>query len=65
MKGNTTIGLIASLLVLFGQLIFFIILAFVTNEWSYVMWSFMVSMMAGLPLLIISLRAKKKEKQLM
>lgn len=33
---------------------------FFTGEWCYVMWSFMVSMIAGFPSMINTWRAQKK-----
>ncbi len=34
-----------------------------TGEWQYVMWSFMVSMVCGVPSLIMNWQAQKKANQ--
>ncbi|WP_270181246.1 hypothetical protein [Alkalihalobacillus sp. CinArs1] len=64
MKENLTLAWIATWFALVGQLVFFIIVASFTSEWRYVMWSFIVSMMAGVPCLIQTLRAQKKRNNL-
>ena len=59
-KENLTLAWIASWFALVGQLAFFIVVAFFTGEWGYVMWSFVVSMSAGLPSLIYTWQAQKR-----
>lgn len=60
MKENLTLAWIAAWFALVGQLVFFIIVALITGEWRYVMWSFIVSMSAGVPSMIFTWRAHKK-----
>lgn len=61
MKQNLKLAWVASLFALVGQLLFFIGVAYVTGEWRYVMWSFMVSMMVGVPSIINTWRYHKRE----
>ncbi|MCA0987405.1 hypothetical protein [Guptibacillus algicola] len=60
MKENLKLAWIAAWFALVGQLFFFIVVASITGEWRYVMWSFLVSMMAGVPSMIFTWRAQKK-----
>ncbi len=60
MKENLAAGWIAAWFALVGQLIFFILVALYTGEWRYVMWSFIVSMAAGIPCTILVWQAQKK-----
>ncbi|MGF3104755.1 hypothetical protein [Rossellomorea sp. DUT-2] len=60
MKENMKLAWIASWFALVGQLIFFIGVATFTEDWRYVMWSFMVSMAAGVPSMIRTWLAQKK-----
>ncbi|MGD6846619.1 hypothetical protein [Rossellomorea aquimaris] len=60
MKENMKLAWIASWFALVGQLAFFICVALFTGDWRYVMWSFMVSMAAGVPSMIRSWLAQKK-----
>ncbi len=43
---------IASWLALVGQLIFFMEVALLTGDWRYMMWSFMISIIVGMPSII-------------
>ncbi|WP_377890214.1 hypothetical protein [Alkalihalobacillus sp. R86527] len=60
MKENLKLAWIAVWFALLGQLVFFVGVATFTGEWRYVMWSFLVSMMAGVPSMIITWRAQKR-----
>ena len=60
MKENLKFAWIASWFVLVGQLVFFIGVSIFTGEWRYVMWSFIVSMSAGIPKMINTWRTQKK-----
>ncbi|MFJ5562444.1 hypothetical protein [Lysinibacillus xylanilyticus] len=60
MKENLKIAWIASWFALVGQLAIFIGVAIFTTNWRFVMWSFMVSMMIGVPSMINTWRAQKK-----
>lgn len=60
MKENLKFAWIASWFALVGQLVFFIGVSIFTGEWLFVMWSFMVSMLAGVPSMINTWRAQKK-----
>ncbi|MFG6494812.1 hypothetical protein P8610_05600 [Fictibacillus sp. UD] len=60
MKENLLAGWIAAWFALVGQLVFFTIVATYTGEWRYVMWSFIVSMAAGVPSMIHVWQAQKK-----
>ncbi|WP_226673818.1 hypothetical protein [Rossellomorea aquimaris] len=62
MKENLTIAWIASWFALLGQLLFFICVALYTGESMYVMWSFMVSMSAGVPSVIRTWQAHKRRQ---
>ncbi|MFC0189424.1 hypothetical protein ACFFJY_14060 [Fictibacillus aquaticus] len=59
MKENLTFAWVAAWFALAGQLLFFIGVAIYTGEWRYVMWSFIVSMAAGVPSIIHVWKAKK------
>ncbi|ELK46536.1 UNVERIFIED_CONTAM: hypothetical protein N8J90_11970 [Halobacillus marinus] len=52
MKENMTFAWIASWFALVGQLLFFLIVSLLTGNWMYAMWSFVVSMAAGVPSMI-------------
>ncbi|WP_053217192.1 hypothetical protein [Virgibacillus senegalensis] len=60
MRENLRFAWIASWFALVGQLVFFIVIAYFTGEWRYVIWSFMVSMLAGVPSMITTWQAQKK-----
>jgi hypothetical protein len=60
MKGNLRFAWIATWFALLGQLIFFLVVSIFTGEWRYLMWSFMVSLLAGVPSLIDTRQAQKK-----
>ncbi|MGG0657501.1 hypothetical protein [Rummeliibacillus pycnus] len=60
MKENLKIAWIASCFALVGQLAIFIGVAIFTTNWRFVMWSFMVSMIAGVPSMIIGEHRKKR-----
>lgn len=62
MKENLTLAWIASWFALVGQLAFFIVVAIITGEWRYVMWSYIVSMTAGLPGMIYTRQAVMRAK---
>ncbi|GMK37518.1 hypothetical protein PCCS19_05720 [Paenibacillus sp. CCS19] len=59
MKENLKLAWIAVWFTLVGQLALFVGVSIVTGEWRYGMWSFMVSMLAGVPSLILTLQARK------
>jgi hypothetical protein len=59
-KENLKLAWIASWFALVGQLVFFIGVALFTEDWRYVMWSFMVSMAAGVPSMMSTWLAQKK-----
>jgi len=61
MKENLKLAWIASWFALVGQLVYFIGVSIYTGDWRYVMWSFMVSMIAGVPSMI---RTVQKQKEL-
>ncbi len=61
MNENLKFAWIASWFALAGQLILFIGVALYTGDWRYVMWSFMVSMSAGVPSMIHTWKSQKKE----
>ncbi|MCA1065788.1 hypothetical protein QTG56_22145 [Rossellomorea sp. AcN35-11] len=63
MKQNLTLAWIASWFALVGQLVFFIGVALITGEWRYVMWSFVVSMSAGVTGMIYTWQAQKKKNE--
>lgn len=50
----------ASWFALVGQLVFFIGVSMFTGNWRFAMWSFMVSMLAGVPSMIRTVQAQKK-----
>jgi len=50
---------IASWFALVGQLLFFIGVSVLTGDWRYAGWSFMISMLAGVPSMINTWRAQK------
>ncbi|MGM0751565.1 MAG: hypothetical protein ACQET6_06500 [Bacillota bacterium] len=60
MKQNLRLAWIASWFALVGQLVFFIGVSLFTGDWRYVMWSFIVSMMAGVPSMIRTWQEQKK-----
>ncbi len=64
MRENLRFAWIASCFALVGQFVFFICVALLTGEWHYVMWSFLVSMMAGVPSMISTWQAQKKRNTL-
>lgn len=63
MKENITFAWIASWFALVGQFVFFIGVFLFTGEWRYLMWSFIVSMSAGIPSMIHTRRAQQKVKR--
>lgn len=60
MKENLKLAWIASWFALLGQLVLFIGVSIFTGDWRYLMWSFMVSMAAGVPSMINTRKAQKK-----
>lgn len=60
MKENLKFAWIASWFALVGQLVFFIVVSVITGDWRFVMWSFMVSMLAGVPSMIRTFQSQKK-----
>jgi hypothetical protein len=60
MNKNLKFAWIASWFALVGQLLFFIGVSVLTGDWRYAAWSFMISMLAGLPSMINTWRAQKK-----
>lgn len=60
MKENLRFAWIASWFALVGQLVFFLGVSIYTGEWRYLMWSFIVSMSAGLPSIINTWQAQKR-----
>ncbi|MGP4074713.1 hypothetical protein [Halobacillus sp. K22] len=63
MKENLTYAWIASWFALVGQLIFFLGVSLFTGEWRYIMWSLLVSMVAGVPSMIWTSFAQKQADQ--
>lgn len=60
MKENLKLAWVASWFALVGQLLIFTIISLVTGDWRYVMWSFMVAMLVGMPNIIRTWQAQKK-----
>ena len=60
MKENLRFAWIAIWFALVGQLLFFIGVSLWTGDWRFLMWSFMVSMMVGIPSYINTSNAQKK-----
>lgn len=60
MRENLQLAWIASWFALVGQLGLFIVVAVITGDWRYIMWSLIVSMMAGVPAMIQTWRAQKR-----
>ncbi|GLB60129.1 hypothetical protein [Cytobacillus sp. NCCP-133] len=60
MKANLKFAWIVSWFALVGQLLFFIGVSLYTGDWRYAMWSFMVSLLAGVPSMINTWQAQKK-----
>ncbi|MBD3919971.1 hypothetical protein H8B09_14500 [Paenibacillus sp. PR3] len=60
MKENLRMAWAAAWFALVGQLSVFVVLSILTDEWRYAMWSFMVSMMAGVPGIIVTWQAQRK-----
>ncbi|KWU63903.1 hypothetical protein [Priestia megaterium] len=52
MKENMMFAWIASWLALAGQLVFFMGVALFTGDWRYMMWSFTISIIVGIPSII-------------
>ena len=63
MKENLKFAWFASWFALVGQLLIFTIISLITDDWRYLMWSFMAAMMAGVPSMIHTWQAQKKVKQ--
>ncbi|NGP46701.1 hypothetical protein G4V62_17760 [Bacillaceae bacterium SIJ1] len=63
MYKNLKSAWILSWFALVGQLVFFIGVSIFTGDWRYVMWSFMVSMIAGVPSIFNTWRLQKKRAQ--
>ncbi len=59
MKENLKRAWILSWFALLGQLVFFIGVSLLTENWRYVMWSFMVSMIVGVPSIIRTYKSQK------
>jgi hypothetical protein len=64
MKGNITLAMSASLLVLFGLPIIFLVVSLLTGEWRYLFYSLPSSFCAGFTGLIITIQQIKKDKPL-
>lgn len=62
MKENIKFAWIASWFALVGQLVYFIGVSIFTGEWRYIMWSFMVSMIIGVPSMINTIKRQKELK---
>lgn len=60
MKENIRFAWFATWFALVGQLVFFLGVSIFTGEWRYVMWSFMVSLLAGIPSLVNTWQAQKR-----
>lgn len=63
MYKNLKLAWVLSWFALVGQLVYFIGVSIFTGDWRYVMWSFMVSMIAGVPSIIQTWRLQKKREQ--
>lgn len=63
MKENVKVAWIASWFALVGQLMIFMSIAIIANDWRYLMWSFIAAMMAGVPCMIHTWQTQKKAKQ--
>ncbi len=59
MKENLKVAWILSWFALLGQLVFFIGVSLLNEDWRYVMWSFMVSMIVGVPSIIRTYKSQK------
>ncbi|MGG0730655.1 hypothetical protein [Bacillus paramycoides] len=59
MKENLKVAWITSWFALLGQLVFFIGLSLLTENWRFTMWSFMVSMIVGVPSIIHTYKSQK------
>ncbi len=57
------IPLFLSLFALVGQFLYFLIVSLYTGEFRYMIWSFMVSMIIGVPSLIKTLQKTNKGDQ--
>ncbi|MBN9654011.1 hypothetical protein J0K78_07025 [Halobacillus sp. GSS1] len=60
MKENLTFAWIASWFALVGQLAFFVVVALITGDWRYVMWSLLVSLSVGVPNMIRTWKSQQK-----
>ena len=63
MKEKLKFAWIASWFALVGQLMIFMSISIITNDWRYLMWSFIAAMMAGVPSMIHTWQAQKKANQ--
>jgi len=59
MKENLKVAWIASWFALLGQLAIFIGFSLLTGNWRFAMWSFMVSMVVGIPSIISTYKSQK------
>ncbi|MED2737481.1 hypothetical protein [Bacillus toyonensis] len=59
MKENLKFAWFASMFALIGQLAIFTVVAYFTGNWRFVMWSFMVSILVGVPSMINTRKAQK------
>ncbi|MBY0122274.1 hypothetical protein [Bacillus sp. S/N-304-OC-R1] len=60
MKGNLKWAWTVSWLALVGQLVVFLGISIFTGNWLFVMWSFMVSLLIGIPSMMNTWKAQKK-----
>lgn len=63
MYKNLKLAWILSWFALAGQLVYFLGVSIFTGDWRYVMWSFMISMLVGVPSIINTWRSQKKREQ--
>ena len=63
MKEKLKFAWIASWFALVGQLMIFMSISIVTNDWRYLMWSFVAAMMVGVSSMIHTWQAQKKANQ--
>lgn len=60
MKENLKVAWIASWFALLGQLLIFTGVSLLTGNWRFVQWSFIVSMIVGVPNMINTYKKQKK-----
>lgn len=64
MINNPKLGLSVSLIVLIGLPVIFLLTSLLTGEWSYLAYSIIPSLFAGLTGLMISVQQLKKEQRI-